>query len=107
MNLLIIYSLRNRIQSKTNETSRWIKMIDESIENGFQIATNQGPLCAEPVIGMAFFIETITIEDEETLQCKLLYLKKNIILITFILNYSKHITNNRITYFIFKRCNKK
>lgn len=51
-------------------------MIDESIENGFQIATNQGPLCAEPVIGMAFFIETITIEDEETLQCKLLYLKK-------------------------------
>lgn len=30
-----------------------------NIETGFQIAMFQGPLCAEPVEGMAYFVESV------------------------------------------------
>lgn len=33
----------------------------ESIQTGFQIATNGGPLCSEPMLGMAFFLQEIEI----------------------------------------------
>ncbi|KAG0371931.1 Cytoplasmic GTPase/eEF2-like protein (ribosomal biogenesis) [Mortierella sp. AD032] len=33
----------------------------ESIQTGFQIATNTGPLCGEPMLGMAFFLQEIEI----------------------------------------------
>ncbi|KAF9133204.1 Cytoplasmic GTPase/eEF2-like protein (ribosomal biogenesis) [Mortierella sp. 14UC] len=33
----------------------------ESIQTGFQIATNGGPLCGEPMLGMAFFLQEIVI----------------------------------------------
>ncbi|KAG0267235.1 Cytoplasmic GTPase/eEF2-like protein (ribosomal biogenesis) [Linnemannia exigua] len=33
----------------------------ESIQTGFQIATNGGPLCGEPMLGMAFFLQEIEI----------------------------------------------
>jgi ribosome assembly protein 1 len=32
---------------------------DGNIETGFQIATLHGPLCAEPMEGMAFFVERV------------------------------------------------
>jgi len=32
------------------------------IETGFQLATFQGPLCAEPVEGMAYFVESLDID---------------------------------------------
>lgn len=32
---------------------------ESSLESGFQIATLQGPLCAEPVQGMAFVLESL------------------------------------------------
>ncbi|KZT56336.1 P-loop containing nucleoside triphosphate hydrolase protein [Calocera cornea HHB12733] len=32
---------------------------DASVENGFQIATFQGPLCAEPVVGMAYLVQSL------------------------------------------------
>ncbi|KAF9135131.1 Cytoplasmic GTPase/eEF2-like protein (ribosomal biogenesis) [Mortierella sp. GBA39] len=35
----------------------------ESIQTGFQIATNGGPLCGEPMLGMAFFLQEIEILD--------------------------------------------
>ncbi|KAG7442999.1 P-loop containing nucleoside triphosphate hydrolase protein [Guyanagaster necrorhizus] len=38
--------------------------LDDCIETGFQLATFQGPLCAEPVEGMAFFLEDLTIDRE-------------------------------------------
>ena len=42
---------------------------DNHIESGFQIATFQGPLCGEPVQGMAFFVEALQVDsarvDEE------------------------------------------
>lgn len=38
---------------------------DDSIETGFQISTFQGPLCAEPVVGMAYFLEKLEVETSE------------------------------------------
>lgn len=35
---------------------------DGYIETGFQIATLHGPLCAEPMEGMAFFVERVEID---------------------------------------------
>lgn len=34
------------------------------IETGFQLATFQGPLCAEPVEGMAYFVEDVQVDAE-------------------------------------------
>jgi ribosome assembly protein 1 len=34
--------------------------VDEALITGFQLATFAGPLCAEPVVGMAYFIEAFT-----------------------------------------------
>ena len=37
---------------------------DGYIETGFQIATLHGPLCAEPIEGMAFFVERVEIDAD-------------------------------------------
>jgi ribosome assembly protein 1 len=37
---------------------------DTHIETGFQLATFQGPLCAEPVEGLAYFVESIEIDKD-------------------------------------------
>jgi hypothetical protein len=37
---------------------------DSYIEFGFQIATFQGPLCAEPVEGIAYFVQSVEIDAE-------------------------------------------
>jgi ribosome assembly protein 1 len=37
---------------------------DGYIETGFQIATLHGPLCAEPMEGMAFFVERVEIDRD-------------------------------------------
>ncbi|KAI3482641.1 hypothetical protein L1887_54645 [Cichorium endivia] len=34
--------------------------LNESIDSGFQMATSAGPLCAEPMQGVAFFIESLS-----------------------------------------------
>ncbi|KAL9934685.1 hypothetical protein V8E36_006460 [Tilletia maclaganii] len=39
--------------------------VNDSIDAGFQIATFQGPLCAEPVQGLAYFVESIEVDAEE------------------------------------------
>lgn len=39
-----------------------IRDFDNHVETGFQLATYQGPLCAEPVEGMAFFVESVEID---------------------------------------------
>ena len=38
---------------------RLLKDFESSIETGFQLAAFQGPLCSEPVVGMAWCIESI------------------------------------------------
>ena len=37
---------------------------DNHLETGFQLATFQGPLCAEPMEGLAFFVESLDIDRE-------------------------------------------
>lgn len=34
------------------------------LETGFQLATFQGPLCAEPVEGMAYFVEDLQLDKD-------------------------------------------
>ncbi|KAG8903683.1 Cytoplasmic GTPase/eEF2-like protein (ribosomal biogenesis), partial [Tulasnella sp. 408] len=43
---------------------RYLRDFDDCFETAFQIATNQGPLCAEPMQGMAFFVESIQLGGE-------------------------------------------
>lgn len=38
---------------------------DHHVETGFQLATFQGPLCAEPVEGMAYFLESFEVAPDE------------------------------------------
>lgn len=35
---------------------------DHHVETGFQLATFQGPLCSEPVEGVAYFLESLEID---------------------------------------------
>ena len=44
-----------------------ISNFDGNIEAGFQFASFQGPLCSEPVEGMAYFVETVEV-DQDALQ---------------------------------------
>jgi ribosome assembly protein 1 len=37
---------------------------DSQIEFGFQIATFQGPLCAEPVEGIAYFLQSVQVDSD-------------------------------------------
>jgi len=49
--------------------------IDGHIETGFHIAAFQGPLCAEPMANMAFFVERVEIDKEgiESEQGKIIF----------------------------------
>jgi ribosome assembly protein 1 len=55
-----------RIQSADGikETERVLSNFDNHIETGFQLATFQGPLCSEPVEGMAYFVESVETDQE-------------------------------------------
>jgi ribosome assembly protein 1 len=55
---------RIKLDETDNETEKVIRDFDNHIETGFQLATFQGPLCAEPVEGMAFFLESVDIDRE-------------------------------------------
>lgn len=60
--------LRTKL-AKVNEENRSEEQqlandFDGYIETGFQLATLQGPLCAEPVDGLAYFIESLEIDEE-------------------------------------------
>jgi len=47
-----------------NETEKIVRDFDNHVETGFQLATFQGPLCAEPMEGMAYFVEDVEIDYE-------------------------------------------
>ncbi|KAI5478508.1 ribosome assembly protein 1 [Pseudohyphozyma bogoriensis] len=36
-----------------------VRELDENFDTAFQLAMNRGPLCAEPVIGMAYFLDEV------------------------------------------------
>jgi len=42
-----------------------VQDLAESVQTGFQIATNTGPLCGEPMLGMAFFVQEIELLETE------------------------------------------
>lgn len=46
-------------ESDARAELRLLQDFESSVEAGFQMATFQGPLCAEPVVGMAWVIEKI------------------------------------------------
>ena len=46
------------------ESEKVIRDFDNHIETGFQLATFQGPLCAEPVQGMAYFVQKVEVVKE-------------------------------------------
>ncbi|KAG0277351.1 Cytoplasmic GTPase/eEF2-like protein (ribosomal biogenesis) [Linnemannia gamsii] len=59
---------RNRNSNNTDTVEEGhggitVQDMAESILTGFQIATNGGPLCGEPMLGMAFFLQEIEILD--------------------------------------------
>jgi ribosome assembly protein 1 len=53
---------RTKVDEGTAEIDRPIRDFDNHIETGFQLATFQGPLCGEPVVGMAYFVEQVDID---------------------------------------------
>lgn len=57
----------DRADSKRAEL-RLLKDFETSIEAGFSMATFQGPLCSEPVVGMAWTVESVEYHkpEEET-----------------------------------------
>ncbi|KAF8936427.1 Cytoplasmic GTPase/eEF2-like protein (ribosomal biogenesis) [Haplosporangium gracile] len=59
---------RNNSSADSEESSSnggiTVQDMAESIQTGFQIATNGGPLCSEPMLGMAFFLQEIDILDD-------------------------------------------
>ncbi|KAG0326581.1 Cytoplasmic GTPase/eEF2-like protein (ribosomal biogenesis) [Podila humilis] len=68
---LLINDLGVDFQRKTSSNSSEDSMLSiqdlaESVQTGFQIATNSGPLCGEPMQGMAFFVKEVEILDDAT-----------------------------------------
>ncbi|OCH91882.1 translation elongation factor 2 [Obba rivulosa] len=62
-------SLRQRLErNNSGETNRESESLghdfDNYLEAGFQLATFQGPLCAEPVHGLAYFVESVEIDRD-------------------------------------------
>lgn len=58
-------SLRKRLakqEGRESEQDQTDRDIDSHLETGFQLATFQGPLCAEPVEGLAYFVESLEID---------------------------------------------
>lgn len=46
------------------ETELAAREFDNHVEHGFQLATFQGPLCAEPVEGVAYFVESVEVDQD-------------------------------------------
>ncbi|KAG2145893.1 P-loop containing nucleoside triphosphate hydrolase protein [Suillus clintonianus] len=61
-------SLRRRLSrnysTRSTDTSGNDVDFTGYVETGFQLATFQGPLCAEPVEGMAYFVESIDVDAD-------------------------------------------
>jgi ribosome assembly protein 1 len=68
------YRLKRKLESSSTtsttenkpktEIERTVEDFENRIEAGFQLATFQGPLCAEPMEGMVFFVERVEVDWE-------------------------------------------
>ncbi|KAG0326270.1 Cytoplasmic GTPase/eEF2-like protein (ribosomal biogenesis) [Dissophora globulifera] len=65
-NLGIDFSRNSSGNNNGQEETHGITVQDmaESVHTGFQIATNSGPLCGEPMLGMAFFLNEIELLED-------------------------------------------
>lgn len=52
------------MEDTDHETEKVFGIFDHHIETGFQLAAFQGPLCSEPVEGMAYFVENVEIDGD-------------------------------------------
>ncbi|KDN46624.1 putative translation elongation factor 2-putative [Tilletiaria anomala UBC 951] len=52
-------------EDKPGQVTFSSKDMNDAIEAGFQMAMLQGPMCAEPVQGMAYFVEELSVDREE------------------------------------------
>jgi ribosome assembly protein 1 len=52
-------------ESDTRAELRLLRDFENSVEAGFQMATFQGPLCAEPTVGMGWVVERIEHSKDE------------------------------------------
>ncbi|KAJ7505490.1 P-loop containing nucleoside triphosphate hydrolase protein [Mycena galericulata] len=59
-------SLKRRLEKDkpVEDAENNVYDFDNNVETGFQLATFQGPLCAEPVEGMAYFVQSVEINRE-------------------------------------------
>ncbi|KAI5454887.1 Cytoplasmic GTPase/eEF2-like protein (ribosomal biogenesis) [Naganishia albida] len=64
-----------KAQDNSSTMLSMLRDFDGNIETGFQLANQQGPLCAEPVVGMAYFVEKVEVADmagqEDTLRTRM------------------------------------
>lgn len=69
-------------ESEAKAGLRLLRDFENSIEAGFQMAAFQGPLCAEPVVGMAWVVENVKFnkEAEDNESESTLYLSPRILL---------------------------
>ncbi|CAG8453155.1 2691_t:CDS:10 [Ambispora leptoticha] len=52
------------LSENINNKQLTIKDFEEAVHTGFQLATKAGPLCAEPLMGVAYFVEDFLIDTE-------------------------------------------
>jgi ribosome assembly protein 1 len=52
----------------TSDVQHLLSMFDKNITAGFQLATHAGPLCAEPCVGVCWFLESFEITMDEVKQ---------------------------------------
>lgn len=63
-------SFKNRLirgqaaEGLSRNKDRLFQDFENSVETGFQIATVRGPLCAEPMEGLAYFVEALDYDQE-------------------------------------------
>lgn len=60
--------VNEEVLSEDNSSKKYelsIRDFVEGIHTGFQLATKSGPLCAEPLMGVAYFLEDFTINTND------------------------------------------
>lgn len=53
-------------EAEGKDEARMARDFDHSLEAGFQLANLQGPLCAEPVVGMAYIVEHVRYDPSKS-----------------------------------------
>ena len=56
---------RNAPSDRVNgNMGKLLRDYEDSIETGFQLAVFQGPMCAEPVQGMAYVLQSVNMDEK-------------------------------------------